>query len=103
VQGDGGLALDAREHLLYTRGSVDFYATYPGLYIPQPLLFRCDAVEATPRQIAREMLALSKLNWNHTQFDGSEPITVVAARKVGDILKYIPEGGPIAPRYSFYM
>ena len=97
------LALDARQHLLYTRGSVDFYATYPGLYIPQPLLFRCDDVEVTPTQIARELLALSKLNWNQTQFDGSEPITVVAARSVGDILKYVGEGERIAPRYSFYM
>lgn len=97
------LALDERDHLLYTRGSVDFYATYPGLYVPQPLIFRCEDVEATPRQIARELLALSKLNWNQTQFDGSEPITVVAARKVGDILKYVPEGGRIAPRYSNYM
>lgn len=97
------LALDSREHLLYTRGSVDFYATYPGLYIPQPLLFRCEDVEATPRQIARELLALSKLNWNKTQFDGSEPITVVAARRVGDILKYRDPAESIAPRYSFYM
>ena len=97
------LTLDAREHLLYTRGSVPFYATYPGMYIPQPLLFRCEDVEATPKQIAREMLALSKLNWNQTQFDGSEPITVVAARRVADILKYLEEGERIAPRYSFYM
>jgi hypothetical protein len=97
------LELDEREHLLYTRGSVDFYATYPGLYIPQPLLFRCEDTEATPKQIARELLALSKLNWNQTQFDGSEPITIIAARKVGDILKYVAPDDVIAPRYSFYM
>lgn len=97
------LALGGQDHLLYTRGSVAFYATYPGLYIPQPLLFRCEDVEATPKHIARELLSLSKLNWNQTQFDGSEPITVVAARKVGDILKYIGKDGRIAPRYSFYM
>lgn len=97
------LSLDERHHLLYTRGSVDFYATYPGLYIPQPLLFQCEDVEAGPKQIARELLALSKLNWNHTQFDGSDPITIVAARKVGDILKYVPDEGRVAPRYGFYM
>lgn len=97
------LSLDDREHLLYTRGSVDFYATYPGLYVPQPLLFRCEDVAATPKQIARELLALSKLNWNQTQFDGSEPITIVAARRVGDILKYLEPSDRIAPRYSFYM
>jgi len=97
------LSLDDRENLLYTRGSVDFYATYPGMYVPQPLLFRCEDVAATPKQIARELLALSKLNWNQTQFDGSEPITIVAARRVGDILKYLEPTDRIAPRYSFYM
>jgi hypothetical protein len=100
------IALDEREHLLYTRGSVDFYATYPGLYVPQPLLFRCEEIEQGPQQIARELLGLSKLNWNQTQFDGSVPITVVAARKVGKILKYADaQGGgrPIAARYSHYM
>lgn len=100
------VALDEREHLLYTRGSVEFYATYPGLYVPQPLLFRCEDVEQGPKQIARELLGLSKLNWNQTQFDGSVPITVVAARKVGKILKYADAHGggrPIAARYSHYM
>ena len=97
------LELDEKSHLLYTHGSVDFYATYPGLYVPQPIVFRCDERQATPRQIAREMLALSKLNWNHTQFDASQPITLVAARKVGAILKYLGPSDHVAPRYSFYM
>jgi hypothetical protein len=99
-------SLDDRDHLLYSRGSVEFYATYPGLYVPQPLLFRCEEVEQGPKQIARELLGLSKLNWNHTQFDGSMPITIVAARKVGEILKYADADGedrPIAARYSHYM
>jgi hypothetical protein len=38
-----------------------------------------------------------------TQFDGGEPITVRAARYVGDILKYVPDDQAIAPRYSFHM
>lgn len=100
------IALSDRDYLLYTRGSVDFYATYPGLYVPQPLLFRCEDVEQAPKHLARQLLALSKLNWNQTQFDGSVPITIVAARKVSSILKYAGldgDKGPIAARYSHYM
>jgi hypothetical protein len=100
------VTLDDRDHLLYTRGSVEFYATYPGLYVPEPLLFRCEDVAQGPRQIAREMLGLSKLNWNQTQFDGGVPITIVAARHVGEILKYVdadPAKPKIAARYSHYM
>jgi hypothetical protein len=48
-------------------------------------------------------LALSKLNWNNTQFDGGEPITVRAARRVGDILTCVVDGGVVQPSFRFYM
>ena len=31
------LTLDQEEHVLYTGGSVEFYSTYPGLYVPHPI------------------------------------------------------------------
>lgn len=95
------LTLDECTHLLYTKGSVDFFRTYPGMYVPRPLLLRCEEVEQTPTFLAREALALTKMNWNNTQFDNGDPITLRAARNVGDILKYV-EGSP-QPRYSYYM
>jgi len=97
------LRLDEREHLLYTRGSVNFFETYPGSYVPRPLLFRCDRIESTPKQIAREMLGLSKLNWNVTQFDGGYPITIEAARRVGKIFKYLGADDLVGHQYSYYM
>lgn len=97
------LNFDERNHMVYLRGSVDFFQTYPGPYIPRPLSFRCDDTEQTPKFLAREILALSKMNWNDTQFDGGKPITIAAARKVSGILKYIDVGQPIAHRYSHYM
>jgi hypothetical protein len=96
-------SLDDNEHFLSTRGSVDFYQTYPGLYIPRPLVFRGAQLEQTPRVVAQELLALTKMNWNDTQFDGADPITITAARRVGDILKYIGPDDSFEPRYSFYM
>ena len=53
--------------------------------------------------LLKETLALTKMNWNGTQFDGALPITLKAARQVGDILKYVPEGTTPDPRYRFYM
>jgi hypothetical protein len=99
------LHLDQRTLALYTRGSVDFFETYPGQYVPLPLLVRCEETVETPRALAQEILGLSKMNWNNTQFDGREPITLHAARQVGSILKYIPEGQDyrIEPRFSFFM
>ena len=85
------------------RGSVPFYETYPGLYVPRPLEFRLHDPEATPVFLASEMLALTKLNWNTTQFDQGGPITIRAAREVGDILRYLTPDDEISPSYAAYM
>lgn len=88
-------------YVLYTKGSVDFYTAYPGMYIPLPLGFRCDQTSETPKFIAKEILGLTKMNWNNSQFDGGEPITLRAARQVGSILKYL--GPAYEPYYRYYM
>ncbi len=97
------LSLDDKNHILYTRGSVEFYATYPGMYMPRTVRIGCDRVEQTPRVLAEEILALTKMNWNDTQFDGGMPITIRAARQVGNILKYSGMNDPVPSQYSFYM
>lgn len=89
--------------VLYTKGSVDFFSAYPGLYVPRPLGFRCDHIGATPTFLAQEILALTKMNWNNTQFDGGQPITLRAARQVGSILKCLGPNDPYEPYYRFYM
>jgi hypothetical protein len=83
------LVLDEQRGIAYLRGSVPYFRTYPGMYVPCPLEFVRNDGETVPIELAREMLELSKLNFNNTQFDGGEPITVRAARRVGDILKHV--------------
>lgn len=97
------LRLDEREMVLYTRGSVNFFETYPGRYVPTPLRIRSEGAEQTQRFLADEILALTKMNWNNTQFDGAEPVTLQASRKCSSILRYCSAGRAIEPRYSFYM
>src|ERR1700677_4375775 len=83
------LHADEENQILYTRGSVDFYQQYPGMYVPQSLLIKCADISETPRKIAKEILALSKTNWNNIQMDATDPITVKASRKVGSIMRWI--------------
>jgi hypothetical protein len=89
--------------LVYLRGSVQFFETYPGMYVPRPLELAVTRSEASIEQIAREVLSLSKVNWNNTQFDGGEPLTLRAARRVGDILKCIPDAGIVQPSFRFFI
>ena len=97
------LELDDTRAIIYLRGSVDFFRTYPGLYVPRPLEIELAEGDTTLEDIGREVLRLSKLNWNNTQFDGGEPMTLRAARKVGDILKWMPEHDGPQPSFRFFM
>lgn len=89
--------------IVYLRGSVNFFESYPGLYVRRPLEFAHLKSDTTVLQVATEMMGLSKLNWNNTQFDSGEPITVRAARRVGEILKCLIEGATIQSSCRYYM
>lgn len=65
-----------REALLFTRESVPIYRTYPGMRVPRPLLLRPYASDTPLGDVARDILALTKMNWNSTQFDGALPIPI---------------------------
>jgi hypothetical protein len=97
------LVLDDPEMVLYTRGSVPFFETYPGKYIPRPLRIRAEHTEQTPQYLAREILALTKMNWNNTQFDGSIPVTLRASRQCSSVLRYCSAARSIEPHYSYYV
>ena len=94
----------AGKGLLYTNGSIPYYGTYPGLYDPRPLLL-CPhpKSDSTVSQIAKEVFALTKINWNSTQMNQRLPIPIRAARKVGEILKYVDEGEHISSDYRKYI
>ena len=95
--------LDDDRQLLYTRGSVWYYQTYPGLYVPQPIELRIVKSEESPNFIAKEVLGLTKMNWNNTQFDGKYPVTLGCSRKVGEIMKYLTDTDTPQIRYGYYM
>lgn len=95
--------LDQRSLLLYTRGSVPYFRTYPGLYVPQPLLIRPESANTDLLAAGTDILALSKMNWNNAQLDERDPLTLRTAYRVGSILKHVPDGARIATRYAYYM
>ena len=95
--------LDPRTVLLYTRGSVPYFRTYPGMYVPQPLLVRPATNGTDLTAAATDVLALSKMNWNNAQLDERDPLTLRTADRVGAILKHVPTAAQIATRYAHYM
>jgi len=97
------IELAEHNHLLYTKSAVSYYQTYAGMYIPRPIEIRMEALNSSSRKVCEEILSLTKMNWNNTQFDGKMPITIECSRSVGSILKYLNENEKPETRYSFYM
>ncbi|MDD5395296.1 MAG: hypothetical protein PHE17_19915 [Thiothrix sp.] len=97
------LLLSESKAILYTRGAVNFYKTYPGMYVPSPLEIRAFEHDSSLEDLCKEVLGLTKMNWNNTQFDGRYPITIECSRKVGEIMKYVNLSEKPQVSYSFYM
>lgn len=95
--------LDETNSILYTRGSVPFFRKHPGPYVPRTLLIRYYQTDRTQSDIAAEILALTKLNWNKTQFDSFLPITLGGSRRISEIYRWCqnPPDQPIT--YAHFM
>lgn len=91
-----------RNGLLYTRGSVPYYGTFPGIRVPTPLQLRPYECETPLASLASEMMALTKLNWNSTQLDQKLPIPIRAAKEVGRVLKHVSYADRDQSDFRFY-
>ena len=52
--------------------------------------------------LAKDVMALTKVNWNTTQFDQKFPVPIKAAREVGRILKHIEYATAVSPDFRKY-
>jgi hypothetical protein len=91
------------EAFLFTRGSVTVKQSYPGPYVPKPLVIVEHMGDSPLERIAKEILGLSKMNWNAALIANLYPITVQFAGRVGDILSAAGPSDPIASQFRFYM
>lgn len=97
---------DRNEYYLYTTGFVSVIGAYQGYRVPSPIVIRPDEQSVTPiEEIAKEVLAFTKLDWNSSHFCKRIPVTIEVSRSVGGVLaepetKKLKE---IDPHYYFYM
>lgn len=98
----GTLCTVADKSYLFTMGYVSWWDEYPGPHIPAPLeIGICGKSDI--RERARELLALTKMNWNSSEGLGRYPITISFARKVGMLMTELSENQTPNPSYRFYM
>jgi len=98
----GTLCNIGEESYLFTSGYVAWWDEYPGPHIPAPLEIGSYG-KTDIRERAKEVLALTKMNWNSSEGLGRFPITVSFARRVGMLMTELPENQIPNPSYRFYM
>src|SRR5205807_1884350 len=88
--------------VMYTSGYIPRVRTYPGSRVPEPLLItrRGDSELSV---ICKEIMGLTKLNWNTTAFATVLPITLEFAKRVGNVLSELDPGELVRDHYRFYM
>lgn len=100
--------LSDQETLLFTVGYVPEFRQYPGAKNPEPILLRHDRGDSTRETICKEVIALTKLNWNSCAYASKQPITTLFADTVGSIMgEYLAlperERGKLQTKYRFFM
>lgn len=89
---------------LYTTGFVPALGEFHGMHVPAPIEIADHIGGDTGRtQLLREILTLTKLNWNSAALSGKFPITLRFSRLVGDILRELPAGQEPLPQFKYYM
>ena len=88
---------------LWASGFVQRLRTYPGWEAPVPLRIDIQHGDADIEQVARDIFALTKLNYNACRFGDSEPVTIGFSNAVGEILVSNPTVTKRNPRFKFYI
>ena len=88
---------------LWTSGYKPSLETYDGAEVPVPLQIDIQHGDGSIDQVTRDILSLTKLNYNACRLAKSEPVTVGFSDAVGEILVSNPEVKERRPQFRFYI
>jgi hypothetical protein len=91
------------DSFLYTSGYLHALGKFPHGHVPSPLQITDHVGDTAHSQLLRELMVLTKMNWNSANFSGLIPITLRFSKLVGDILREVPEDQTPQPKYKYYM
>lgn len=80
------LKLTDKKGYLWTRGFIPRLQTQSGLEVPNPLHVEIIRGEADFMTVCKDVLSLTKLNYNACMFADGKPVTLRFAENIGDVL-----------------
>ena len=100
----GTVISNDREAMLFTTGFIPALGTYPGPSVPRPLHVSCQRLDTSIETVCRDILGLTKLDWNSSTFCTRLPVTIGVSRKVGSVMAEMMAGTDNPPAsYKYYM
>lgn len=98
------VSVSRREGYLWTTGYVPRLRTYPGFETPKPILIDINRGDGDLSTVMRDVLALTKINYNACDYSSGMPVTLKFADRVGEILTASPKGMNAPPLpFRFYI
>lgn len=92
------------DFFVFTLGYIPQIKTFPKPGIAVPVKVRCANLDSPERKMCKELLSLTRLNWNNADFCDQMPITISASRRIGNILSESRARDiDISSEYRFYM
>jgi hypothetical protein len=101
-----GLAWKMTDHtgFLWSKGFVPRLQTYAGREVPNPLFVQLTRGDADLEVVLRDVLTLTKLNYNACIYGDGVPVTLRFADSVGEILTAAPLKDDLPPLpFRFYI
>ena len=97
------LKMDDRQAYLWTSGYVPRLDTYIGPETPNPIFVKVLRGECPIDTVLKDVLGLTKINFNSCLLNDRMPVTIKFANAVGEVLNSAPqEGDPKLP-FKFYI
>ena len=98
------VSISRREGYLWTTGYIPRLRTYPGFETPKPILVDINRGDGELSTVMRDVLALTKINYNACDYSSGLPVTLKFADRVGEILTASPTGMNAPPLpFRFYI
>lgn len=97
------MRLDDRSGLLFASGFKPRLGTYDGWETPVPLKIDIQHGEADIESVAKDILGLTKLNYNACKLGDGQPVTVGFSDAVGEILISNPTVKDRRQNFKFYI
>lgn len=97
------LQISDRHGYLWGSGFKPRLRTYDGSEVPVPLSISIQRGEASLEQVARDILGLTKLNYNACKLGEFQPVTIRFSDEVGEILVTNRKSGKRHPNFKYYI